>query len=166
MLDSAFVYCLCLPQGLTIMLDCGIHPGRTGENSLPYFDNGPEASEVCGVSVSVWRERWSRLLAGRGGEDERPLPYFDNVRGGRGIVPIHACAYLAWLVVSPTVLSELIPTLNLFFNPYPYLSVTGGSYPHLALPPGPRRLPALLHREGRRRVLPRTHLRYSPHQGQ
>lgn len=35
------------------MLDCGIHPGRTGENSLPYFDNGPEASEVCGVLVSV-----------------------------------------------------------------------------------------------------------------
>lgn len=38
-------------QGLTIMLDCGIHPGRTGENSLPYFDNGPEASEVCKHAV-------------------------------------------------------------------------------------------------------------------
>lgn len=31
--------CMPLPvRGKTVMLDCGIHPGFSGEHSLPYFD--------------------------------------------------------------------------------------------------------------------------------
>ena len=30
--------CACMCRGKTVMLDCGIHPGFSGEHSLPYFD--------------------------------------------------------------------------------------------------------------------------------
>jgi len=34
------------------MLDCGIHPGRDGEDSLPFFAMGPEPSEVDLILIS------------------------------------------------------------------------------------------------------------------
>ena len=34
------------------MLDCGIHPGRTGDDALPFFDSGPDASEIDLILIS------------------------------------------------------------------------------------------------------------------
>jgi Cft2 family RNA processing exonuclease len=39
-------------QGRTVMLDCGIHPGRTGDDALPFFDSGPDASEIDLILIS------------------------------------------------------------------------------------------------------------------
>lgn len=35
-----------------MMLDCGIHPGRTGDDALPFFDSGPDAAEIDLILIS------------------------------------------------------------------------------------------------------------------
>lgn len=35
-----------------MMLDCGIHPGRTGDDALPFFDSGPDASDIDLILIS------------------------------------------------------------------------------------------------------------------
>lgn len=39
-------------QSRTVMLDCGIHPGRTGDDALPFFDSGPDAAEIDLILIS------------------------------------------------------------------------------------------------------------------
>ena len=36
---------LCM-IGLSIMLDCGIHPGKEGSNGLPFFDTLDDPAEI------------------------------------------------------------------------------------------------------------------------
>lgn len=54
------------------MLDCGIHPGRTGDDSLPFFDSGPDASEIDLILISHFHL-----------DHAASLPYFtEKVQGG------------------------------------------------------------------------------------
>ncbi|EWM23111.1 cleavage and polyadenylation specificity factor subunit 3 [Nannochloropsis gaditana] len=65
--------CLILRyKGRTIMLDCGIHPGRTGDDALPFFDSGPDAEEIDIILISHFHL-----------DHAASLPYFtEKVQGG------------------------------------------------------------------------------------
>jgi len=65
--------CLILKyKGRTIMLDCGIHPGRTGDDSLPFFDSGPDAADIDLILISHFHL-----------DHAASLPYFtEKVQGG------------------------------------------------------------------------------------
>lgn len=41
-----------LHRGKSVMFDCGIHPGHTGVNSLPYLD-GNEDIDISTVDVAL-----------------------------------------------------------------------------------------------------------------
>lgn len=54
------------------MLDCGIHPGRTGDDALPFFDSGPDAEEIDIILISHFHL-----------DHAASLPYFtEKVQGG------------------------------------------------------------------------------------
>ena len=54
------------------MLDCGIHPGRTGDDALPFFDSGPDAADIDLILISHFHL-----------DHAASLPYFtEKVQGG------------------------------------------------------------------------------------
>ena len=62
-------------RGKTIMLDCGIHPGYTGNSSLPYLDSDDvDLEKVSGErATGGMREAWGgscRRRVGQAGTQE------------------------------------------------------------------------------------------------